>query len=215
MPTQRKGIRSQAELGTTIVKGLRIHFHHHHLVFYHYRSDRNAKPPIKMLCSRRGFIAKRCVILQFCWSRSRQCSVRLSEIHLTLKLLQEKLVRVEGTEPEPKKKSKRKRMCWASTQTKRVSKCESKSKTACSWRSSSSGRANIEELKTRLRRESMDVWANQIKENVLWRGAKGLQEKLRFLLSWWKLIGWLRFYSDEINHGRSKRKTVILSVDSK
>lgn len=214
MPTQRKGIRSQAELGTTIVKGLRIHFHHHHLVFYHYRTDRNAKPPIKMLRSRRGFIAKRCVILQVCRSRSRQCSVRLSEIHLTLKLLQEKLVRFEGTEPEPKKKSKRKRMCWASTQTKRVSKCESKSKTACSWRSSSSGRANIEELKTRLRRDSMDIWANRIKENVLWRGAKGLQEK-RFLLSWWKLIGWLRFYSDEINHGRSKRKTVILSVDSK
>lgn len=91
MPTQRKGIRSQAELGTTTVekKGLRIHFHHHHLVFYHYRSDRNAKPPIKMLRSRRGFIAKRCVILQFCWSRSRQWTVRLSEIHLTLKLLQE------------------------------------------------------------------------------------------------------------------------------
>lgn len=108
MPTQRKGIRSQAELGTTIVKGLRIHFHHHHLVFYHYRSDRNAKPPIKMLRSRRGFIAKRCVILQFCRSRSRQCSVRLSEIHLTLKLLQEKFVRFEGTEPEPKKNPKEK-----------------------------------------------------------------------------------------------------------
>lgn len=119
-----------------------------HLVFYHYRSDRNAKPPIKMLRSRRGFIAKRCVILQFCWSRSRQWTVRLSKIHLTLKLLQEAHKSWRNW-TRTKEKSKRKRICWASTQTKRVSECESKSKTACSWRSSSSGRANIEELKSR------------------------------------------------------------------